>query len=120
MQGTRVPLIIIGAMLMAAASCVSVRAREARFVAFNSTTSTDFSGLYLAPAGTDHWGPNQVLNEKDKSWEASERIRLSDIKPGRYDARLVDEKGRECRLSNVDLTKDTSFEVRDADLASCH
>ena len=111
--------LITGAMLMTAASCVSARAREARFVAFNSTASTDFTALYLAPAGTDHWGPNQVLNEKDKSWEASERIRLSGITPGRYDARLVDEKGRTCRLSNVDLTKDTSFEVRDTDLASC-
>lgn len=118
MKGMPVSL-IIGAMLMTAMSCVSASGREARFVAFNSTTSTDFTALYLAPAGTDQWGPNQVLNEKDKSWEASERIRLSGIKPGRYDARLVDEKGQECRLSNVDLTKDTSFEVRDADLASC-
>ena len=119
MKGPRVSF-MIGVLLMTVTSCVSARAREARFVAFNSTTSTDFSALDLAPAGTDNWGPNQVLNEKDKSWEASERIRLSGITHGRYDARLVDEKGRKCRLSDVDLTKDTSFEVRDADLASCH
>ncbi len=119
MRGMRVAL-MIGVLLMTATSYNGARAQEARFVAFNLTASTEFTALYLAPAGTQDWGPNQVLNDKDKTWDASERVRLSGITHGRYDARLVDEKGRECRLSNVDLTKDTSFDVRDADLASCH
>lgn len=90
-----------------------------RFVAYNLTTSTDFKGLYLAPAGTRDWSHNQVLNDKDRIWDASERLRLTGVSRGRFDARLVDEKGRECRLNNIDLTKDLTFAVHDSDLASC-
>ena len=90
-----------------------------RFVAFNLTTATDFKGLYLAPAGTRDWGHNQVLNDKDKIWDASERLRLTAISRGRFDVRLVDSKGRECKMAGVDLTKDITFAVHDADLASC-
>lgn len=90
-----------------------------RFVAFNLTTTTDFKELYLAPAGTHDWGANQVLNDKDKVWDASERLRLTDISRGQFDVRLVDSKGRQCSMSGVDMTKDLSFDVRDANLASC-
>ena len=89
------------------------------FVAFNLTTATEFTGLYLAPAGTSDWGPNQVLGDKDKVWDASERLKLTGISRGRFDVRLVDSKGRQCSLRGVDMTKDLSFDIRDADLASC-
>ena len=90
-----------------------------RFVAFNLTTTTDLTGLYLAPAGTRHWGPNQVLNDPDKVWEHSERLKLSGIVRGRYDAKVTDGRGRVCIKPGIDLTQDLTFDIRDADLARC-
>lgn len=90
-----------------------------RFFAYNLTTATDLSSLALAPAGTQHWGPNQVLNDKDKTLEHNERVRLLGIGRGRYDAKFTDEKGRTCVKRNIDLTHDLTFDIRDADLAAC-
>jgi hypothetical protein len=105
-------------VLLAAWPLGSVRAAD-RFVAYNSTTGTDLTGLALAPAGTQDWGPNQVLNEPDKVLEHSERLLLKGIKRGRYDARLTDAKGRTCLKRGIDLSHDLSFEIRDGDLADC-
>ncbi len=90
-----------------------------KFVAFNETASTVFTGLYLAPAGTTDWGPNQVLSEPDKTLDASERLTLTGVSPGRFDVKLVDGAGDACILRGVDLRRETSFEIRDADLAAC-
>ncbi len=90
-----------------------------RFFAYNLTTSTEFTGLFLAPAGTENWGANQALNDKDKSLDASERLLLTGIAHGRFDVKLRDRKGRTCVKRDVDLTRDTSFDIRDDDLADC-
>lgn len=90
-----------------------------RFAVFNSTQGTTFAGVYLAPAGTTAWGPNQALNERDHTLEPSERLKLTGVAHGRYDVRLVDTKGHTCLKPGVDLTHETSFEIKEADLASC-
>ena len=91
-----------------------------KFFAYNNTTRTDFTGVYLAPAGTQNWGPNQALNDKDKSLDSGERLTLTGLSPGRFSVKLVDHAGRTCVLQSVDLTKDSSFEIRDAQLSDCH
>jgi hypothetical protein len=90
-----------------------------RYFAYNETTSTSFSGVYLAPAGTTQWGSNEALNDKDKTLDYGERLSLTGLSRARYDVKLVDSKGHTCIKKNVDLTKDTSFEIRDGDLAGC-
>lgn len=94
-------------------------AAAAKFFAYNETTSTTFAGIYLAPAGTTKWGMNETLNDKDHSLDFGERLPLTGITPGRYDVKLVTDKGKTCVRKGVDLTNDTSFEIRDADLAGC-
>jgi hypothetical protein len=90
-----------------------------RFFAYNETTNVTFTGVYLAPAGTAQWGPNQALNDKDKTLEPSERLALTSVGHGRYDVRVVDEKGRACVDRGVDLSGETSFEIKDEDLKEC-
>ncbi len=90
-----------------------------RFVAFNMTATTDITGLFLAPAGTGNWGPNQVLNDPDKVLEHGERLKLSGVRHERYDARIVSAKGKTCIKHGIDLTRDPTFDIRDADLADC-
>ena len=101
--------------------CMSVSASAAdRFFLYNLTTSATFTGVYLAPAGTDHWGSNQALNDKDKTVDPSERLAIKDIERGRFDAKIVDQKGRTCIRRGIDLSKDTTFDIRDTDLTDCH
>jgi len=104
-------------LLLAAVPGLALAAGQ--FIAFNNTTITNFDGLYLAPAGTDRWGPNQALNDKDHSLDHGERLRLKGIAPGRYDVRLTWGNGLSCIKHGVDLTVDHTFDVRDADLAAC-
>ena len=104
-----------------AVSCVSLAASAAdRFFLYNLTTSATFTGVYLAPAGTGHWGSNQALNDKDKAVDPSERLAIKDIERGRFDAKVVDQKGRTCIRRGIDLSKDTTFDIRDTDLTDCH
>ncbi|MBN9560328.1 MAG: hypothetical protein J0H14_06295 [Alphaproteobacteria bacterium] len=101
--------------------CASAGASAAaeRFFVYNLTTSTEFTGVFLAPAGTEKWGANQALNDKDKSLETSERLPLTGISRGKFDVKLQDRKGHVCVKRGVDLTQDTSFDIRDTDLADC-
>lgn len=112
----------IGLMFAIAVLSVSGLAAAAadRFFVYNLTTSTTFTGVYLAPAGTAQWGGNQALNDKDKAIDPSERLPIKDIVRGMFDVRLADRKGRICLMPGVDLRTDTTFEIHDRDLKQCH
>jgi hypothetical protein len=107
--------VIVGAAVLAgdAASAAD------RFFAYNLTTSTTFTGVYLAPAGSGRWGANQALNDRDGAIDPSERLAIKDIARGRFDVKLVDRAGHVCIRHDVDLSGDTTFDIRDADLADC-
>ena len=108
-------------MVLGACVCLwTLPARAAaKYFAYDETTATSFTGVYMAPAGTTQWGPNQALNDKDHSVDSGDRLLLTGIKPGRYDVRLVTDKSKTCVWRGVDLSRDTSFEIRDAALADC-
>jgi hypothetical protein len=108
------------AICAAQAVVISVLAEAgSNYFAYNLTAVTTFTGVYLAPIGTTHWGPNQALNDDDKELDFGERLTLTGLTPGTYDVKLVDKKGRTCILHHVDLTKTTSFEIRDTGLTDC-
>ena len=90
-----------------------------KFFAYNETTSSTFTGVYLAPAGTTQWSANQALNDKDKTLDPSERLPLKGIGHERYDVQLVDAKGKACVKHGVNLAGETSFVIRDDDLKDC-
>jgi hypothetical protein len=105
--------------ILAACGCGAPVQAADRFYVYNMTTSTDFTAIQLAPAGTQDWGANQTLNDKDHSLETSERLPINGVGHGRFDVRLRDGKGRTCIKPGVDLTKETTFDIRDADLSGC-
>jgi len=90
-----------------------------RFFGFNDTTATEFTGVFVAPEGTGQWGPNEALNDKDKSWGSGERLPIKAASRTRYDLKIVDRAGHTCVKHGLDLTKDTTFDIRDEDLAIC-
>ena len=90
-----------------------------RFFGFNETTATVFTGVYLAPEGTDGWGPNEALNDKDKVWDTGERLPIKNVSRGRFDLKTIDRSGRVCVKQGLDLTRDLTFDIRDDDLVRC-
>lgn len=109
-----------GALLLLGVLTDSGAAAADRFFGYNHTTATDFTDVFLAPAGTDRWGPNQALNDKDHTWESGERLSMTDMSRGQFDLKVVDRAGVECIIRGIDLTRDTTFDLRDGDLANCN
>ena len=94
----------------------SAFAKETRF--WNLTASTAKS-LELAPAGTQAFGPNQCLNDPDREVEHDERVKVTGIAPGAYDARLTLADGRKCLVRNVQVEAGKVFSIEDKDLTDC-
>lgn len=100
-------------------TCLTANAADR--MRFWNLTAEEIDELYLAPAGTDQWGPNQCLNDDDKSVDADERLDLKDVKPGRYDVKLKDSKGRQCLVKNVEVKAGGkyAFSIQEKQLTDC-
>ena len=85
---------------------------------WNLTTAT-ISGFQLSPAGKNEWGANQTLNDKDKEVDHDERLRITGIEPGRYDARVSYPDKRQCYVRDIEIKADAVFSVSDKDLKDC-
>jgi hypothetical protein len=85
---------------------------------WNLTTET-ISGFQLAPAGKTDWGPNQCLNDKDKEVDHDERLRITGVEPGRYDAKVGYPNGRQCVVRDIEIRADAVFSIADKDLKDC-
>jgi len=109
---------IVALLVFAAASTAQAADRPLRF--WNLTAGT-VTGLYLATPGTGQWGPNQCLNDPDKSVDHDERLTIIGVIPGRYDVKLVDKKGRSCVVRDVELLsgRPYAFSIGEKDLTDC-
>ena len=106
------------AMLFMAAAGAALGAERLRF--WNLTAAT-ITKLYLAPAGTDKWGPDQCQNDPDGAVDADERLTLKGIAPGRYDAKLTDKTGRSCVVRTIEVNggRPYAFSIEEKDLTDC-
>ena len=86
---------------------------------WNLTTAT-ITGFELSPAGKSQWGPNQTLNDKDKEVDHDERLRITGVEPGRYDARVSYAGGKQCLVRDLEIKADAVFSVADKDLKDCN
>src|ERR1700704_1410880 len=102
--------------LVILASSALAQDRPPRF--WNLTRHT-ISEFYLAPAGTTKWSDNQCKNDKDGTVDSDERLRITGIGPGTYDARLKDVSGRVCLVRNIDIKAGDIFSIEEKDLADC-
>src|SRR6476659_5721058 len=85
----------------------------------NLTTAT-ISGFQLSPAGKDTWGPNQTLNDKDKEVDHDERLRITGVAPGRYDAKVSYPGSRQCFVRDIEIKAEAVFLIEDKDLKDCN
>jgi hypothetical protein len=108
--------ILGAALLLTNASELAAQGKGIRF--WNLTTAT-ISGLQLSPAGKDSWGPNQTLNDKDKEVDHDERLRITGVDPGRYDAKISYRDKRQCLVRDIEIKADQVFSIADKDLKDC-
>jgi len=86
---------------------------------WNLTTAT-ISGFQLSPAGKNAWGPNQTLNDKDKEVDHDERLRITGVEPGRYDAKVSYSGSRQCFVRDIEIKAEAVFSIEDKDLKDCN
>ena len=108
---------VVAFALLATGSIGLSAERPMRF--WNLTRHT-ISEFYLAPAGTTNWGANQCKNDKDGTVDSDERLRITDTRPGTYDAKLTDVSGRVCIVRNIKIELGEIFSIEEKELTSCN
>ena len=103
-------------LLLASTSELAAQGKGIRL--WNLTTST-ISGFELSPAGKNAWGPNQTLNDRDKEVDHRERLRITGVEPGSYDARVTYPDARQCFVRDIEIKADAVFSIEDKDLTDC-
>jgi hypothetical protein len=108
--------LLLALALAAAVATASAADRPTRFWNLTHNTVQEFQ---LAPAGTTAWGENQCKNDKDGTVDFDERLRITGIDSGRYDARIKDASGRVCFVRNITIEAGKVFSVEEKDLVDC-
>jgi hypothetical protein len=103
-------------LFMLVSSLASAQTRPTRF--WNLTRHT-ISEFHLAPAGTTDWGPNQCKNDKDGTVDPDERLRITGVTAGTYDAKLTDVSGRTCLVKNIKVEAGEIFSIEEKELTDC-
>lgn len=119
-MGGDVPRIVLILVVLAAittsAAAQQPSERPTRFWNLTRNTISEFS---LAPAGTTEWGPNRCKNDKDGAVDTDERLRITGVPSGTYDAKFTDVTGRTCVVRNVKVEAGAIFTIDEKDLTSC-
>ena len=111
-------ILALVALLLAGAGDLAAQSKGKGIRLWNLTTET-ISGFQLSPVGKDAWGPNQTLNDKDKEVDHDERLRITGVEPGHYDARVSYPDSRRCVVRNIEIKADAVFSIADKDLKDC-
>ena len=91
-------------------------AKDTRF--WNLTSST-VESLELTPAGASAFGPNQTKNDPDGTVDHDERVKVTGVATGAYDARLKLADGRQCMAKSLRIEAGKVFAVEEKDLVGC-
>jgi hypothetical protein len=109
-------LALIPLVLSVMSSVATAQNRPKRFWNLTGETISEF---YLAPIGTTNWGINQTKNDKDGTVDPDERLRITDIRAGTYDAKFKDVKGKVSQVRNIKIEIGEIVSIEQRDIASC-
>ena len=111
----RTALVVLALALSASAALAADR-KPIRF--WNLTMYTIVT-LQMSPAGQEAWGRNQCDNDRDHEVDHDERLRITDIAPGRYDVRFKDKTGRVCVVKDIEVKDGAVFSIEEKELSGC-
>ena len=110
----KIPVVTL--VLVATSIAAIAQSRPTRF--WNLTRHTILE-LHLAPAGSTDFGPNQCKNDKDGTVDPDERLRITGVASGTYDAKLKDVSGRSCLVRNIKVEAGEIFSIEEKELTAC-
>jgi hypothetical protein len=99
--------------------CGQAQAAEPGTTRFWNLTGETITHLMLAPSGTTKWGPDQCQNDPDKSVDFDERLRITGVSSGRYDAKFTDKTGRSCTVTGIEIKVGKVFSIGKEGLDDC-
>jgi hypothetical protein len=108
-----------GAILLGVAAILLAQPAMAKDTRFWNLTASTVQSLELAPAGTSAFGPNQTTNDPDGAVDHDERLKVTGVKSGAYDARLKLADGRICMAKGVPIEAGKVFAIEDKELVGC-
>jgi hypothetical protein len=100
-------------------SLTAAAAAERKGIRFWNLTLYTIVNLQLSPAGQDAWGRNQCENDRDGTVDHDERLRITDVTPGRYDVRFKDKTDRVCTVKDVEIKDGGIFAIEEKELTDC-
>ena len=101
---------VFGAVVTLLLTLSAAQAAERRGMRFWNLTLYTLTSLQFSAPGQNAWGKNQCENDDDKTVDHNERLRITGLTPGRYDAKLTDKLGRTCVVKGVEV-KDGIFTI---------
>jgi len=107
-----------GAVIVLVLTLSVVEAAERRGMRFWNLTLYTLTSLQFSAPGQNAWGKNQCENDDDKTVDHNERLRITGLTPGLYDAKLTDKLGRTCVVKGVEV-KDGIFTIEEKQLTNC-
>ncbi|HEY0331850.1 MAG TPA: hypothetical protein VGC77_22475 [Rhodopseudomonas sp.] len=111
--------IVAVAAFLAGSPATSAQSKGKGIRLWNLTTAT-ISSFQLSLVGQDAFGANQTLNDKDKEVDHDERLKITEVEPGRYDAKVGYADGRQCLVRGIEIRADAVFSIADKDLVQCN
>jgi hypothetical protein len=107
-------LVLATALMLSAAD-----AADRKGVRFWNLTLHTIVNLQMSPAGQEAWGRDQCENDRDHEVDHDERLRITDVAPGRYDVRFKDKSGRTCTVKDIDVIDGGIFSIEEKDTSDC-
>jgi hypothetical protein len=112
---TFIPVFFILALVATSAS-TGAWAKDTQF--WNLTANT-ITSLQLSPPGKNEWGRNQTDNDRDRTVDHDERLKITDTGAGIYDVKFSDKSGRTCVVANVPVKAGAIFSIDEKELKGC-
>jgi hypothetical protein len=114
---TLAAVVFAGGIVMAGAAPANAQGKGIRLWNLTSKTMAHFS---LSPAGKNAYGANQCANDRDGTVDHDERLKITGVAPGRYDAKIGYVDGRICFARGLTLADNEVFSVEDSQLTGCN
>ena len=111
-------LVLLAAAVLALSGTNAV-AQSPKPTRFWNLTRHAVTSFQLSPAGQQAWGPNLCKNDPDGTVDHDERLRVTGVETGRYDAKIADKSGRVCIVRDIEVKEGAVFSVEEKQMTDC-